>query len=51
MCLLCPSKPIHAEVRLNKLLFEPYDPIVVELNLGYQIKDIVSIKATLFVEV
>jgi hypothetical protein len=49
--MLCPGKPINAEVRLNKLIFEPYDSIDVEIDLGLQFKDIVTIKASLFVEI
>ncbi|CDW85123.1 UNKNOWN [Stylonychia lemnae] len=51
MCLFCSGKPINAEVRVNRQIFEPYDSIEIEIDLGQQFNTITGIKATLFVEV
>ncbi len=43
------SKPIHADIRLNKYVFEPLDPIEVHIDFRDYYRDVENIKASLFV--
>lgn len=47
MCLMCTTKLIYAEIRLNKYIFEPLDQIEVHIDFGNYFKDIENIKASL----